>query len=139
MDQNRSRSLRINGVFLVAALVLEYLLGMYVNLFVSFPENAVDGQLWGFAWSQAPLAAHIILAILILLGAIVLLVRSILRKDKRWGIASSIGLAAVLLAGLSGAAFIPTQTDLYSYSMSLMFLLAVLSYSWAIFSASPTA
>ena len=135
MNPRQERSLRIQGVFLSVALVIQYALGMYVNLFVSFPENANEGQLWEFAWSQTPLAAHIILAILILLGAIVALVRALLHKNRTWIIANSIGLVAVLAAGASGAIFIPSQTDLYSYSMSLAFLIAILAYAWGLFNS----
>ena len=138
MNTDRSRSLRIHGYFLIAALVVQYALGMYVNLYVSFPSGANDGQLWEFAWSQTPLAGHILLAMLILLGALILFGRSIVQRDRRWTIASGIALLAILAAGGSGAAFIPSQTDLYSYSMSLMFLVAILSYSWVLFTGSRT-
>jgi hypothetical protein len=135
MDARPERSLRISGMLLAGALVVQYALGMYVNLFVSFPESAADGQLWEFAWSQKPLAAHIILAILILLGAIVALVRAALYRNKKWVIANSIGLVAILAAGASGASFIPSQVDLYSYAMSLAFLIAILAYAWGLFSS----
>jgi hypothetical protein len=132
MNPRTLRSLRIQGLFLSAALVIQYALGMYVNLFISFPQNATGGQLWEFAWSQKPLAAHILLAILILLGAIVALVRAVVYKNKRWVIANSLGLSAIIAAGLSGAAFIPSQTNAYSYSMSLTFLVAIFSYVWGL-------
>lgn len=135
MDQKRLRPLRMTTMFLWGALIVQYALGMYVNLFVSFPNNATEGQLWEFAWSQPSLAAHIILAILILLAAITLCIRAIRSKDRRWIVASSIGLLAVLAAGVSGAAFIPSQSNAYSYSMSLMFLIAILSYAWILFTS----
>jgi hypothetical protein len=127
--------LRINAAFLLSALVVQYLLGMYVNLFVAFPSSATEQQLWEFAWSQPALAAHIILAILILLGAIVLCTRAIFGKNRQWIVASSVGLIATLAAGASGVVFIPLQSDVYSYVMSLMFLIAILSYAWAMFGA----
>jgi hypothetical protein len=132
MDPMRFRSLRTTGMFLLGALIIQYALGMYVNLFVSFPQNSTDGQLWEFAWSQPSLAAHIILAVLILGAAITLCARSIWSKDRRWIIASIIGLVAILAAGASGASFIPTQANAYSYSMALMFLVAILSYAWIV-------
>ncbi|HEV8666492.1 MAG TPA: hypothetical protein VN665_01415 [Candidatus Paceibacterota bacterium] len=135
MDFKHLRALRLNAMFLIGALVVQYALGMYVNLFVSFPENATDGQLWEFAWSQPPLAAHIILAILLLLGAIVALVRAVLYKNKGWIIANTVGLLAILAAGASGASFIPSQGDIYSYSMSLAFLAAMLAYALGLLSS----
>lgn len=117
----------------MGALVVQYALGMYVNLFVTFPDNATQTQSWEFARSQPALLAHIILAALILIGAIVLCIRSARYRSKSWIWASLIGLLAVLAAGASGAQFIPTQTDLYSYSMSLAFLIAFLSYGWGLY------
>ena len=134
MDPRLQRSLRIHSMFLIGALVVQYTLGMYVNLFVSFPDNSSQGQLWEFAWSQPALAAHIILAILIFFGSVVLCIRAARQaarsKDRRWITCSLIGLLAVFAAGASGASFIPSQTDLYSYSMSLAFLIAIFSYGW---------
>ncbi|MGH7141395.1 MAG: hypothetical protein ACREGH_02055 [Minisyncoccia bacterium] len=132
MDR-RLLSLRINGMFLLGVLVVQYALGMYVNLFVSFPQNATGGQLWEFDWSQPPLASHTMLAFLIFLGAIVFCVRAMLYKQKKWIVGSVIGLLGVLAAGGSGATFVPTQTDLYSFSMSLCFLVAFASYCWVLF------
>lgn len=131
---NRS-SLNIQGAVLLSALVLQYALGMAANLFVSFPEGADEGQLWAFAWSQTLVAAHIILALLILLGAVVLFVRALIRKEGSWILFSLIGLLAVLAAGWGGATFIATQNDTYSYLMSLAFLVAAASYGWGIFAS----
>lgn len=132
MDR-RLLSLRINAMFLLGALVVQYALGMYVNLYTSFPNNATAGMLWEFAWSQWPLASHIILAILLLLGAVLLCVRAILYKDKKWIIGSVVGLLGILAAGGSGAIFIPSQMNAYSYSMSLSFLIAFGAYFWVLF------
>ncbi len=104
-------------MFPLGALVVQYALGMYVNMFISFPENATAGQMWEFAWSQWPPATHIALAILLLLGAVLFLIRALLFKQKKWIIGSSVGLVGILAAGGSGAIFIPTQSDALSYSM----------------------
>ncbi|MDE2213430.1 MAG: hypothetical protein KGJ34_02790 [Patescibacteria group bacterium] len=133
----RNRLLRIQSMVLIGALIVQYALGMWVNLYVSFPQSATEGQLWEFAWSQVPLASHIILAFLILIGAIVLCVRSFYYRLRVWKISSTIGLIAILLAGGSGATFIPSQTALYSYSMSLWFLVALFSFGWGLYVTSP--
>jgi hypothetical protein len=129
----RLRSLRPHALGLILGLVIQYALGMYVNLFVTFPDGANQGQLWEFAWSQPSLASHIILAFLLLFGAIALCIRAIRAKNKKWIIASTLSLLALLGAGASGATFIPSQTDVYSYSMALCFLIAIFAYIWGLF------
>jgi len=125
----------IQGTILIASLVVQYALGMYVNLFVPFPEAGTEGQLWEFAWSQPALATHIVLAILIFIGAVVLCIRAYLSRDSAWILPSFIGLLGVLIAGADGAQFIPTQSDLFSYLMALGFLIAALSYAWGLYRA----
>lgn len=133
MNADPRRSLRLQGIWLAAALIVQYALGMYVNLFVQFPAQATDAQRWEFAWSQAPLAAHIVLAILILLGAIAALVRAFVSGERRWVPAYGAGFLAVLVAGACGALFVSTQADAYSYAMSLAFLIAMGAYLWGYF------
>src|SRR5260221_11435943 len=97
-----SKTLRFQGVVMVVLLVIQYVLGMKANLFSDFPTSASDSQLWKYAWSQFPLAAHIILGLLLLIGAIVLVVRSVMVKDKKWITFSLIGLLTIFIAGFSG-------------------------------------
>jgi hypothetical protein len=56
--------------------------------------------------------------------------------NKRWVIASVIGLVALVAASASGATFIPSQTDLYSYSMAPCFFIAIFAYVWGLFAVS---
>ena len=131
------RSLRINSIALIIMLILQYILGMIINMYVSFPDTKVAGQLWEFAWSQIPIAAHIILAILILIGAIVLCIRSARNKNRTWFRASGFGLLFVFIAGFSGAQFIATQNDALSFVMSLSFIFAIGSYVWGLYVTKP--
>lgn len=132
---NTKNSLGILALVLMGALVLQYLLGMYVNLFVTFPENAAAGQLWEFAWGAPALAAHIVLAFLILIGAIAFFVRALRSRNRTWIWSALVALIAVLAAGYSGASFIPSQTDIYSYSMALWFIVALASLGWGAYAA----
>ena len=68
-----------------------------------------------------------------LAGALVLIIRAVMIKDRRWIIFSSFGLLGILVAGGSGATFIPTQSDIYSYTMSLAFMVALISYGCGLY------
>src|ERR1043166_10333954 len=105
------RSLDAHTASLLAGLSLQYALGMYVNLFVSFPEHGSGGQAWEFALTEAPLVSHILLAFLLFFGAIALCIRAVRLKDTRWIWWAAIGLLGILMAGLSGAEFVASQSD----------------------------
>jgi hypothetical protein len=77
-----NNSLRKQGIGMIAILTIQYLIGMASNIFVKFPNSSNQGLLWEFAWKQLPIAFHIIIGILLILGSIVLFIRSIVSKNK---------------------------------------------------------
>src|SRR5258708_17955481 len=87
---------------ILSILILQYLLGMFANMFVAFPETQNVATLWEFAKNQVAITTHMVLAAVLLIGGIVLLIRAIRRKDKRWIIAGSVGLFALCLATYAG-------------------------------------
>ena len=131
--QTTRRVLRSQGLGMLFALTVQYILGMIANLFVQFPDTTVEGQLWEFAWTQISLALHIILGMLLLVSAIVMLIRALNDKDRVWTIAGSIGLTGILVASYAGVRFIPTQDGPYSLLMSIAFIIALLAYVWGLF------
>ena len=118
--------------FANVALVIQFLLGMYINLYVKFPTSG-PGDAWKFAWSSVPVAAHIILGTLGLLSTILLLVRSIKLKNHHWITVTAIGVAAMLLAVLGGELFITTLKELASYLMAVGFVAALLTLDWGFY------
>lgn len=124
---------KVHAIGMVILLTIQYILGMYTNLFVSFPDRANEGELWEFAWHQMSLASHIIVGIALLLGAIVLLVRSLREHNTNWIISSTIAMIAILTAGGGGALFISKQSDGYSFLMAASFLVALLAYFWGMY------
>ena len=106
-------------------LAIQFLLGMYINLYVKFPSSG-PADAWSFAWHTWPVAAHIILGTLILLAGISTLVRSIRLKSRHWITYASFAVAAMLLSVIGGERFITTQNDLASYLMSFGFLAGLL-------------
>jgi hypothetical protein len=139
MENQQSASLRIQGTVLLISLIVQYALGMYVNLFVAFPDGIQGGGAWEFSWRQPALATHIVLGILLLIGSIVFLIRVLVSKSATWKYPAIGGLVGILLAGFAGATFIPSQTDAYSYIMSLAFLIAFGAYARGLFSARSAA
>lgn len=113
---------------LILALCLQYALGMYANLFVTFPHTDDIHTRWVFAMDTPLLAAHVVLGTLLLIGAIVLVIRT---KSSKIRLPAYFGLLGVVLAWLGGERFISTQNNFFSYIMSLSFLLTLLAYYFA--------
>ncbi len=128
MVEERPDRLRIQAYVILGALVLQYALGMYANLYVSFPKAVNPGPLWVFAWTTPATAVHIAVGTLLFVGAILFHLQARKRGVRGWIRASAWGLASILGAALSGIAFIDLQIGVFSYLMSLFFLAAFASY-----------
>jgi len=102
---------------------------MYINLYVEFPTTG-QADAWKFTYSTLPVMSHIVQGVLIFLLGISQLVRSIIRKNRHWIIAGSIGVAGSFLAAFSGGNFITTQVELHSYLMAVGFLTTLLALDW---------
>ena len=129
---DKTRGLRLHAKGLLAILILQYALGMYTNLFVEFPQTPDIHARWVYAMSVPPVAAHVALGTLLLFGAVALLIRTAKLQTQAWKIPGYLGLLGVLIAWLSGERFVSTQTNIFSYLMSLGFLLAVFGYGWGL-------
>lgn len=118
---------------LIGLLILQFLLGMFAALFVEFPEKANEAQIWKFAGQQVSVTLHMLLGLLMLLGAIALVIRAIIMKDKNWIWTSVVGLVGVLAADITGILFIAEQNDIYSYFMAVAFVVALVAYFWGVY------
>ena len=118
----------------VLLLVAQYLLGMYVNLFVQFPDSLPQGNGWSWVFSNSSATvAHIALGTAIAFLSIVVLVVSIARRRALVITSSALGLLMVLFAWWSGSDFLSRgQRDVSSYTMAIGFVGAVVFYIWQI-------
>lgn len=91
--------LRRGSLAVLVLLVVEYAIGMYINLYVTVPGADHGGSL-GSAISNGPasLSVHAVIGLLLGLGALGVAAQSIL--VRHWGLiaASVIGLLAMIFA-----------------------------------------
>jgi hypothetical protein len=136
---------RANLLGALTALIIQFLLGMGVNLFVTITRrhpganasNFFGGVIQTVFWAatQAPivLILHTILGLFILLNAIGVVVNAVrLRASGTLGPAI-IGLIGVLAAGFNGASFLIYNHDINSYLMSVGFAIATGAYVWLLY------
>ena len=123
------------AIGLAVGLCVQYILGMAINLYVTFPKSNDVRSLWEYARAQPLVMAHIIFGTLLLIGSIAITVRAFKSENHTWKTCTVLGLVAILTAWVSGERFISTQNDAYSLSMAIGFILGILAYAWGIFSS----
>jgi hypothetical protein len=109
-------------------LLVEFGLGVGVNLYVTVPTHKA---FFSTVFGEGVLAAHGVVALVLLGAAISAVVRSIrVRRAVAW---TSLGLLAIIMAAFSGVGFVNSGDASSSLSMALATAAALLSYLIAIF------
>lgn len=126
--------LRRSSLGAVLALLVQYGLGMGVNLFVNVPDadqGSGIGAAFGKAMSKGPaaLAAHAGIGLLLVINVIVVLVIAVRARHRAALVSSIIGLLCVVGAAFSGASFVTTGKNGDSMSMALLTGIAVACYA----------
>src|SRR3989442_4336834 len=114
-------------------LILQFLLGMFANLFVTFSTSTDPNPLAVvFTGGSPALMLHVIVAVvLFVLALVVLVTATFIHRRPAIAIAiASAGFASVALAFFSGVAFVYTgyANNTLSYLMAVGFLLGLIIY-----------
>ena len=128
LSARRLAALRGNCMGAAVLLLIEFGLGIGVNLYVTLPKHK---PFISTVFGSATLAAHAIVALVLLGAAAGALVRAI--RARKAIAFTSVGFAAVVAAGIAGAAFASSQNNGASLAMALATAVAMLSYLTAIF------
>ena len=121
---------------LAAAIILliQYGLGMGVNLYVTLPAAGRGGRGIGDAFSSGPaLAVHAVLGLLLILTALSMIIRSVIARHRASIVTSAVGLLAILAAAGYGASFVHDGAAAASLGMALATGVALLSYIIGLF------
>ena len=125
-------AVRRSSLGISVALLVQYALGLWVNLYVTVPGRDHGGGALAaigraLASGPAALAVHAGLGLLLLAGSIALVVRAVAGRAGFFMTTSAISLLAVLGAAASGAAFVNHGSDAASLTMGLLTAVALLS------------
>jgi hypothetical protein len=121
-----------------ALLAIQFLLGMYVNLYVNLPPvgrgargggQSMMGR-FGTMFSSGPvLMVHMMLGMLLVVLAVVALIVAAGSADRFAIVWSAAGLAALLVAGYGGISFFMFgHNNVDSYLMAIGFLASFAAY-----------
>lgn len=146
IQHNISFSLKVTVVIINCLLVVQYMLGMLLNLFLSIPFDRVDlrrgsfiekiGLAFGYARTSAitALQLHWLNASLLILTSLVLLILSVKAGKTFVWILALILVLIFSLATVSGAAFIAyAGNNYYSFSMATAFIIASIISTYLLF------
>lgn len=135
---HRATLVRNLAVLMVVALCLQFVLGIYVNLFVSIPQVSAGtpgammagmGAMMGRGVSPTFMVHMMLGMLLVLLGVATVVIVA----PSEFGAAAitfaGVGLASLLVAGYGGMSFVMfRQNDALSFTMAIGFIFAVTAY-----------
>ena len=128
-SSRRLAALRGNCMGAGVLLIIQFGLGIGVNLYVTLPDHKA---FFSTVFGSALLAAHVIVAVALLGAAISALVRAI--RARRVIVPTAVGLAAVLAAAAAGASFTSSQNNGASLAMALAAAAGMFCYLAAVYS-----
>lgn len=109
---------------LTMLLGIQFLLGMYINLYITLP--AATHSFAGYITANGVVAAHIFLAFIIVVFDFFAFFMAIhARIGNMYILSLLLSLVSIVISGVSGMIFLMGgQSNTYSFAMALFFLLA---------------
>lgn len=138
----RARGLRANSFAAVVILLIEYGLGVWVNLYGHLPAsdhgaNVATGFARAVPNGPAGLSIHALLGLILIVSASTAVVRAVLARRPVLVGAAAAGLAAVVVAALSGASFAGNGSNGASMGMAVAAAVAIGAYTLVLFLPGP--
>ncbi|MGH2928029.1 MAG: hypothetical protein ACRDL8_07500 [Solirubrobacteraceae bacterium] len=141
---------RVRGavVGMVLGLLVQYAVGILVNLFAAVPlhhpghdsANYFGGVVAVIPWAiggGGALAVHAALGLLLVLDGAFIFIRALTLRRRALGWLTGLGVLFVLGAGFNGASFLEYNHDQSSLVMGWLFALALLCYILALVRIRP--
>jgi hypothetical protein len=115
-------------------LVAQFVLGIYINLYVTVPSaDHAHGLGQAIANGPAGLTVHIVLGLLLILAALGFLVQAILSRQPALIAAAVLGLLAMIGAAASGSSFTGSGRNDASMAMAALAAVGLLCYGTCLF------
>ncbi|WP_337859954.1 hypothetical protein [Ferroplasma sp.] len=140
MDQKYSYA-RLGIAAIMILLLIQFILGMYVNLYVSFPPlNSVTNNAANhFPSSYIAVMFHMMLGFLILIVSFIMLLLSVKIRNTKLVLSSVTSFAFVIMAGISGFLFLFNELNIYSIIMAVSFIIIIMSEFYYLYAIKLTA
>ncbi len=141
---------RINFLAALVMLIIQFRLGMAVNLFVKIPTDhpgsnppeyfsgVAQSVTWAILHGHILLALHAIFGLVLFVAALMTLVSGIQTRRRGIVLSSAFGFIGILGAGFNGGSFLNYHQDFSSMIMATGFAIAVVAYSAGLYLANET-
>lgn len=135
------KELRRDYLALLVLLVVQFMLGMAVNLFVQIPlqhpganppeyfTGVARSVTWAIFQGPVLLILHASLGLFLVLSGLRLLVQAVRSRTRGMIIVAGIGGLAILAAGFNGGSYLNYHEDFSSMLMSAFFAIALVTYA----------
>ena len=133
--QARQAGLRQASLAIVIVLIVQFALGISVNLYVTLPPTGQPGHSSWFG-NGPLLALHAALGMFLVLAAVFVLVRAIMARNRTLIATSAAGLVAIFLAFFFGSNYTDKLTNGYSLGMAIAFAAALACYVIGLYAVS---
>jgi hypothetical protein len=133
--RSRPAALRQANLAIVIVLIIQFALGISVNLYVTLPGAGHPGHASWFG-NGALLALHVALGMFLVLAAVFVLVRAIIAGNRALIATSAAGFVAIGAAFSFGSEFTDKLTNGYSLGMAIAFAVALACYVIGLYAAS---
>jgi hypothetical protein len=129
-------ALRRASLASLVMLIVQFALGVGVNLYVTLPAAGSGGRKSSDAFTSGPaLALHVVLGLLLVVAAIGLLVQGIRAKHGPVIALAAVGLLAIVGAVMQGFSFVHSSTNGASMGMAVAGTVAMACYVVVLFIA----
>jgi hypothetical protein len=140
-----SREIRYGYLGVMVVLMVQFLIGMAVNLFVTVPRDhpganppeyftgVAQSVTWAILHGPVLLILHAGLGLILVLFGFRLLVPAIRSRHRPTIVTAAIGAVAVLGAGFNGGSYLNYHEDFSSMIMATCFAIAVTAYLVGLF------
>jgi hypothetical protein len=130
----RMMGLRANSFAAIVILLIEYGLGVWVNLYGHLPvsdhgANIATGFAQAVSKGPAGVSIHAVLGAILVISAVTAIVRAALVRRLVMVGAAAVGLVAIVVAAFSGASFVGDGSNGASLSMAVAAGVAIGSYA----------
>ena len=134
LTARRVSTLRRAGFAAFVMLVVQFAIGIYVNLYVTVP-GADHGHGFGQAIANGPagLTVHIVLGLLLIVAALGFVVQAILARQPALIAAAVLGLLAMVGAAAAGSSFTGSGRNGASMAMAALAAVGLLCYGTSLF------